>query len=103
MFINMYVGSKTLIIFRIQIPLPYKNQQNTTAAFRIRILWTLDAVCCVLYFEKKNKGRADSKQFTCSGNILPEQNTNIATPALCMETMLLIFFVFFCLVSAYGQ
>lgn len=34
----MYVGSKTLIIFRIQIPLPYKNQQNTTAAFRIRIL-----------------------------------------------------------------
>lgn len=54
MFMNMYVhvGSKTVIIFCTQIPLPYKNQQNTTAAFRIRILLTLDAVCSVLYFEK---------------------------------------------------
>lgn len=48
----MYLISKTIIIFRIQIQHPYKDQQNITGNYRIRILWTVTLVCCVLYFEK---------------------------------------------------
>lgn len=64
----IYAVSKTLIIFRIQILLLYKDQQNSTIIFGIRFLWTL-SMLSVASFILKNKRRVDRKYLTCNSNI----------------------------------